>query len=313
MDISIISINYNNSQLTLDFVRSVIDKTSSVLSYEIIIVDNNSEIEDYNNLINILSEYKNYVNIIRSSINTGFGGGNMYGIQYATGDYLAFINNDVIFIEDCLSSLINFMKKNSKIGVSTAQQIDRNGKPALSFDYFHGLRKELIGERLVELTSKKIKSKNSIYTKSVPVDFVQGAFMFFDAAKFSEVGGFDTNLFLYYEEMDICFRLKQNGYLSYFNPSTKFIHLEGESTVKKYSIKRELKISKLYILRKNNNYVKYNIIRLYYLIKYLFKSILFPIYWKLFFIILTGRYLENSLKHSQKVRFLKTKKTNNNI
>ncbi len=305
MDISIISINYNNSNLTLDFVESVIQKTPSSITYEIIIVDNCSKIEDYKQLKKLLSSYTNYVTIVRSNINTGFGGGNMFGTQYASGNYLAYINNDILFTEDCLSSLKGFMETNPKVGVATPQQLNRDKKPTSCFDYFHGVRKELLGRWAVEITSKRVKREDKFYKDTVTADFIQGCFLFFDAQKFAGIGGFDTNLFLYYEEMDVCYRLKQQGYTSCLYPKTSFIHLHGESTPNNYLIKKELKLSQLYILRKNNHYIKYTIIRFYIAVKLFFKSIFKPRYWNLFFIVLAGKYLENSLKQQQKIVFLK--------
>jgi len=299
IDISIVSINYNNSTLTKDFVVSVIKHTPKNIRYEIIIVDNCSDKKDYQNLIQLLKEFP--VKIVKSVINTGFGGGNMFGVQHATGNYIAFINNDVLFIEDCFTPLILFLSKNPKVGVAIPQQLDRNSLPTYSFDFNHGVRRLLFGTAFINFF-KTVKRKKKFYTESISVDFIQGCFMFFNSDAFAKVGGFDTNLFLYYEEMDICYRLKQKGFSSYFVPSTKFIHLEGESTSKNFTIKKELNISRLYTLRKNHNYIKYNIIRFYFLLKWFFKSIFIPQYFKLVFIIFKGAYSENSMKHQQKIK-----------
>jgi len=301
--ISIITINYNQSELTKKFVDSVIKYTPSPVNYEIIIVDNCSEVNDFENLKDILKNYN--VNIIRSNINTGFGGGNMFGVQFATGNYLAFINNDVLFIEDSLSSLKSFLNGNKKIGVVTPQQLNINQEPVYTFDHFHGIRKLLFGTKFVELTSKKVKRKKIKYTSIFPVDLVLGSFMFFNKKAFSEIGGFDTNIFFYYEEMDVCYRLKKNGYASFVNATTAYIHDEGRSTKAHYNIKKERNISRLYVLRKNHNYIKYSIIRFYFLIKWVLKSIFKPMYFDMVLIILKGAYTESSLKHQQKNIFLK--------
>ena len=287
--------------MTKDFIESVIKFTPSSINYEIIVVDNCSEVEDFENLKNILKGFK--VSIIRSNINTGFGGGNMIGAKHASGKYLAFINNDVLFIENSFTPLINFMDNNPNVGVIAPQQLDRIGKPAYSYDYNHGLRRFLLGSWAVNLF-KTNKRKRILYKEPFYVDFIQGCFMFFDSSKFEEIGGFDTNIFLYYEEMDICHRLKQKGYASYFVPTTKFIHLEGESTVKSFDIKKELNISRLYVLRKNLPQLKYQILRYYFLIKCFFKSIANPRYFELVVIILNQNYIENSLKKKQKIKIV---------
>ena len=302
IDISIITINYNQSELTKEFIDSVIEFTHVSISYEIIVVDNCSSIESFKNLKHLLKDYK--VKIIRNNINSGFGGGNMFGVQFASGNYLAFINNDILFIEDSFTPLINFLKNNPKVGVIAPQQLDKDLKPAYCYDYFHGIRRLILGSWSIDFYKKR-KRKKILYNEPFSVDFIQGCFMIFDKSKFAEVGGFDTNLFLYYEEMDICYRLKQKGFESYFVPTTQFIHLKGASTKKNYLIKKELNNSRLYVLRKNHNYIKYNCIRYYFLIKWLFKSILSPKYFDITSIILKGSYSENSLKHKQKAdRFL---------
>lgn len=300
IDISIISINYNNSQLTLDFIKSVTLYSSKNYIIEFIIVDNCSIDEDYENLKLLLSTLttKN-IKLIRSNINLGFGGGNMLGTQNARGEYLAYLNNDIIFTEDCFSTLINFFKNNPTSAVCTPQQYSKNNQPTSCFDYFHGIRKELFGRKFVELTSKKPKRENIHYTKNLSVDFIQGCFMFFRANIFAEIGGFDTNLFLYYEEMDICYRLKKIGYTSNLVPRTSFKHLHGASTKKSIVIQKELKISQLYISKKNQPFLKHTIIRAIILMKLVFK----PKKWSFINLLITGKYLENSLKHQQKIHF----------
>ena len=95
IDISCILINYNTSQLTVQAVQSIIDTAGNV-TYEIVVVDNASTYEDYQQLHEQLTGIKN-VNIVRSRINTGFGSGNMIGVQHARPCmYYAFINNDAI-------------------------------------------------------------------------------------------------------------------------------------------------------------------------------------------------------------------------
>ncbi|NQY28267.1 MAG: glycosyltransferase family 2 protein [Flavobacteriaceae bacterium] len=301
-DISIITINYNTSSLTKNFILSVEKCTSESLKIEFIVIDNCSGVNDYKKLEKDIKELNNQnIKLLRSNINLGFGGGNMLGTQYASGKYLAFINNDILFTEDCFSSLIRYHENNAKCGVSTPQQYNINNEPTSSFDYFHGIRKELFGRKLVELTSDRIKREKKHYKDSVIVDFIQGCFMFFPTSVFAEIGGYDTNLFLYYEEMDVCYRLNNKGYTSVLVPETSFQHLHGASTPKSFLIKKELKISQLYISRKNHYYLKHLIIRFSILLKTFFK----PKYWGLIPILITGKYLENSLKQSQQMVFNK--------
>ena len=105
-DIGIIIINYNKSDLTINCVRSIIENTGTNFNYQIVVIDNASSYKDYSNLVKSFDEpgYEN-IKVVRSVINTGFGGGNMFGIQHVDANYYAFINNDTILLNDCLSIL----------------------------------------------------------------------------------------------------------------------------------------------------------------------------------------------------------------
>lgn len=308
MDVSVITINYNNSDLTVDFVNSVLSKTSKNLAIEIIVVDNCSATEDYNKLRDKLIKTI-HVKLIRNNVNSGFGAGNMLGTLNAKGKYFAFVNNDIIFKEDCFSSLFNFMNDHSNVGVCTPQQLNANSEPVSCFDYFHGIRKLLLGRKFIELFMAKEMPRraNKLYTETCFADFIQGCFMFFNAKSFAKVGGFDTNIFLYYEEMDICFRLKRMGFKSCLFPETKFLHYHGVSTGKSFDIKKELQLSYFYIIRKNYSYLKYLIIKYIGVCKYFFKGFGNVKYWKLALIIFQGKYLENSLKQTQVIKLLNGK------
>ena len=100
-EVAIILINYNSSHFTIQCIESIVEKTAITLNYQIVIVDNNSEKDDFillENYINFTSRLN--VKLVRSKKNTGFGGGNMFGVQFANAIYYAFVNNDSILINN---------------------------------------------------------------------------------------------------------------------------------------------------------------------------------------------------------------------
>ncbi|MBC7439642.1 MAG: glycosyltransferase, partial [Flavobacterium sp.] len=104
IDLSIIIINYNTSKLTFDCVKSIYLQTPKNINFEVIVVDNASNYEDYEKLkVQIEAENLQNTILFRSKINGGFASGNMLGVQFAKGEFLAFINNDVVLIEDSFS------------------------------------------------------------------------------------------------------------------------------------------------------------------------------------------------------------------
>jgi GT2 family glycosyltransferase len=303
-DIAAIIINYNSSKLTQECVESIIEKTPSTLSFQIIIVDNCSEKEDYLSLKQFIDShpFKN-LQLIRSKINTGFGGGNMTGFHFANAKYVAFVNNDTLFLNDCFSILKSAIEKDNSIAVVGGQSYTETGKQMVAFDHFASISKELFGRDFLEkINPVKYPKRKSEYTNPIQVNYVQGSFMLIRTSDFNEVGGFDTNIFLYYEETDLCMRLKNNGKSCFLIPDAHYVHYHGASTPQNVTIKTELKISLLYIIRKHYGYFSYWFLLNYLRINYSFSCIFKPKYWYLLKVLLAGAPLSKSLKTKQIIK-----------
>ncbi len=303
-DIAVIIINYNSSKLTKECVESILEKTAENLSFQIIVVDNCSEKEDYIFLKTFCeSHYFQNLQLIRSKINTGFGGGNMMGYQFANAKYIAFVNNDTLVLNDCLSILKSAIEKDSAIAMVGGQSYSENGERMVAFDHFASISKEIFGRDFLEkINPTKYPKRKIEYTNPIKVNYVQGSFIFIRAIDFNNVGGFDTNIFLYYEETDLSKRLKRIGKSCYLIPEAKYIHYHGASTPQNITIKTELKISLLYIIRKHYGfgsfYFMLNYLRINYIISTLFK----PKYGYLLKVLLAGAPLSKSLKTKQVIK-----------
>jgi GT2 family glycosyltransferase len=298
--VAVIIINYNTSKFTLECIQSVVFNTSKAISYEIIVVDNNSELSDYKNLKKHFPKQPN-ITLHRSDINTGFGGGNMFGAQFASAHYLLFLNNDAVIQNDCLNILYRFMEDNVQVGVCTAQNYDEHRRFVPSFDHNKGIRRLLFGRGFLEKTNpERYPKRKKEYTAPIEVNWVNGAFLFFRNEAFYKAGGFDTNIFLYWEEMDICHRLFKNGLRSILVPQAKILHYQGVSIGNSHAIDKEAYISYLYVLRKNCLFIKYIWIRKYLIFVILLK----PKKWFLLSVLLKWNPSKASLKHKQQRTYL---------
>ncbi|MGB5417218.1 glycosyltransferase family 2 protein [Algibacter sp.] len=302
--IAVILINYNSSNFTINAVKSLIENTSDTLNWQIVIIDNASEYEDYKKLEKGLPKM-DHLTLFRSRINTGFGGGNMLGIQFANAKYYAFVNNDTLIKNDCLSILLEFLQKNKRVALCAPQGFDEDNNVLKSFDHFLTLRRELFGRKILEkLNPKRYPKRNKIYETPIKVECIPGSFLFVDANAFNSVGGFDTNIFLYYEETDLAYRISKLKEQPdcYLMPEAQYIHFRGKSTGSNIKIKKELKLSLLYVLKKNSSYAHYLILKTFLTIKYLFKSLIKPKSFTFVNLLLfQGASLSKSLKHSQKI------------
>lgn len=301
IDLSIIIINYNTSKLTFDCLKSIYLQTPKNINFEVIVVDNASGYEDYEKLkIQIEAENLQNTFLFRSKINGGFASGNMLGVQFAKGEFLAFINNDVVLIEDSFTYPIQYLNNNKNVGLVGIQPIYENKTKQVAFSHFDTLSNRFLGTWLYEKFYPKVTKRYGKFDKPTVVDYVVGSYMLFRAKDFYKIGGFDTNLFLYYEEMDIGKRLKKNNLESVFIPTINYIHINGASTKLGYLIKIELKISHLYVVRKNHGFLNYLFLKYFFILMFFFKTIFKPRHYKLFFKLLTfGPPLASSIRHKQ--------------
>ena len=296
---SVIIINYNTAHLTVQAVNSVW-KYSNPATTEIIVVDNASSQEDYLELQETLPEKPNTF-LFRSRINLGFGGGNMYGVQRARGSYYAFLNSDALLVEDSLKVMETFLDQHPQVSIVGARAVDEQNKPYKGFDHSLGLRRELFGDGFLQLlNSRKFPSRRTNFKVPTKVGSVPGSFLFCRAMDFNQVGGFDTNLFLYYEEKDLSYRImKELGKVAYLLPETQYIHLKGRSTPPSYPIMKELRLSQFYVIRKNLGTFKYLTFYSFSFLKYLFKAPFSAKNRKYLGLLLRGASLAESLKHQQ--------------
>ena len=293
-DVAIIILNYNSSHYTLACVNSIYnEKLSNLIDFEVIVVDNNSDSKDYDYLKRNLQKHAN-LKIKRNEVNSGFGGGNMFGFSFSYSRYTLFLNNDTLINKTTISDLYNYMEQHPEVGVCSAQNYDTNGNFVPSFDHFKGIRKLLLGRSFLEYFFSNTHPKRKLkHNRPIEVDFINGACMFFRTTVFTKVGGFDTEIFLYFEEMDICQRIKHIGYKNVLLGNTSIIHDQGGSTQPSFEIECEGIISYLYVLKKNYSFWKFYLI---------VQSILKPKRRKFYKLLCRGASTKFSLKHKQKVK-----------
>ena len=300
--VTIIIINYNSSHYTLSCVESITRHVASTLYYNVIIVDNNSEENDFNTLSARCEQWP-HVTLVRSVLNLGFSGGNMLGVQHANAEYLLFLNNDTIFLNDNVSLFLEFMQAHSNVGICTGQMYNGEGLSVSSFQDFPAVAQRILGAKVLRLLfPNKYPDNRILYDKPQKVDVVSGASMFTDFSKFAKVGGLDTNYFLFCEEEDIAKKLSKAGYSAYLVPDAKYVHYVGKSTTSNLDIEKEFFISYFYYLRKHITKLGYTIIVLYCFIKIFMRFFRGIRYLKLAFFILSFPGLEHSVRHKQQIR-----------
>ena len=305
--ISCVIINYNTAKFTINCLKSIWENEIDHDLFELIVVDNASATHDYELLKDFHDENRVDFKLIRSDTNSGFGGGNMLGTaQVSNSKYLVFINNDTLFFQkNTLKKLKHFMDDHPEIGVCSPQMLDEHKNFRPTIDHFSSLQREFLGRGFLELINpEKYPKRKKKYKIPVKANYVQGSFMFVRAEDFEAVGGFDTNLFLYYEESDLCLRLlKERNKSTYLYPDAQYIHFINTSTNlnKKILVKTELKLSLLYVTKKHQGKFAHQILLNYLRFRYLLVSAIKPSYFYLFKVLWRGGTMADSLRNKQTV------------
>ena len=303
-DVAVIMINYNSSDYSISCINSILNNTSNNLKYQVVVIDNASDDEDYKNLLNQLESIKgnNDIFLFRSRINLGFSGGNMLGVQFANAEYYFFLNNDCELQNDCLSILHTFCENNSEAALCSPQLYLDSGNHQPCIGYFPVISTKIFGLGILKLFyGGRYFKRKKLHKKPIQVDVVSGSQMFVNAERFNAIGGLDTTFFLYCEEEDIALRLFKAGHKTYLVPEAKNIHIGGGSTNNSLEIKKEFYISFLYFYRKHFGLLKTQILKLILIQRLLIKSIKDTSNLKLALFILGGAHLKHSLRHRQPI------------
>ena len=246
MDVSIIIVNYNSIDLTIDCVNSIFQQTEDV-KFEIIIVDNASKDKEAERL---QAEFENSVKMIEAKTNLGFGKANNLGTKYAAGDYVFFLNPDTVLMNNAVKNLWEEMKNNPDMGCTGGNLYTPERMPCpsfcLRFDDL-GTEKRYASWRYLMLS----KAEQKLYRKhpalqirrkdfndtnqKIEAAYIFGADMMVKKKLFEQLGGFDEDFFMYAEEEELSWRIKKRGEKIYNIPQAKIIHLEGVILMKNNS------------------------------------------------------------------------------
>ena len=231
MDVSIIIVNWNTKRLLLECLSSVF-KTINKLSFEIWLVDNASG----DGSVEAVKQNYPDVKIIQNKKNLGFAAANNIALERMCGQYALLLNTDTILTNGAVEHLFDFMEKNPDAGMACGQLLNQDGSKQNSIANFPGIGSLLCNESLLQmLFPKKFPGKRREYKKPVEVDSCVGACLMVRKKAMDEVGLLDKRYFFFFEETDWAYRMKQAGWKTYFVPSAKIFHIQGQTVGHKAS------------------------------------------------------------------------------
>ena len=228
MDVSIIIVNYKTLPLIMDCIHSII-KHSVGISYEIIVVDNNSH-DDFDK--HIKSIYGNQVLCLPLSENIGFGRANNEGVKLARGRNIFFLNPDTLLLNNAVKILSDYLDANPSVACCGGNLYNVEMKPMHSYSMLLPSVSWEINLLLGGRYEKLRWGKNAQFNHTLAprrVGYICGADMMVKHEVLEKLGGFSNDFFLYYEDTEFTYRIKLAGYEIVSVPFAKIQHLEGRS------------------------------------------------------------------------------------
>lgn len=225
--VDIIYVNYNTADQILDSVGTL-DAACGKYGFRVTVVDNCSDADA------CLEQLKqvdglNYVQLDR---NYGFGYANNRGYEQTSAPIVLFLNPDTLCRKGSIESMISFLLGHDGVGCVGASLFDVDDKPAHSFrrlDY--GVRIEL-SNALCHIPAKVAYGRNAEHNftgKELDVAYVCGAAMMCKRDILDETGIFDERFFMYFEDNELCRRIRMKGLRVVSLPNAEIVHLEGKS------------------------------------------------------------------------------------
>ncbi|MBQ2613484.1 MAG: glycosyltransferase family 2 protein [Methanobrevibacter sp.] len=231
MNLSIVIVNYQTFEMTRNTINSILEY-SYPFSYEIFVVDNASGDDS----LSRLQEYfKDKVKFIASRENNGFAAGNNQALRQVNSDYVLLLNSDTIVWQNTLENIYNYMEKHVDVGACGCRvmledgQLDKACKrsfPNVKNSFF----------RLFHIPTN---SKEDNYNLTdlpddgiYEIDCLTGAFMFIRGNALDEAGLLDETFFMYGEDIDLCYRIKNGGWKIIYYGESSITHLKGASSKK---------------------------------------------------------------------------------
>lgn len=216
--VSIVIPVFNKFDLTYNCVKSIIDQGAQV-PFEIIVVDDCSRDET----VLACLVFGRGIRLIRNNANSGFIRSCNRGFEAARGEYVVFLNNDTEVKPRWLDELYETMRRDPKIGVVGAKLLFPDG----SLQECGGVIWRL-GDGWNWGRGQAADDPRFCYMRDA--DYVSGAALTIKKSLFAELGGFDEHyLPMYYEDTDLCFRVRRHGLRVVVQPAAEIIHFEGAS------------------------------------------------------------------------------------
>ena len=234
MDLSVVIVNYQTFELTKNTINSIFEYDYP-FELEVVVVDNASSDDSLSRLQDYFGDR---VRFIASAENNGFAAGNNQALRVVEARYVLLLNSDTIVWENTLESIYDYMEDHKDVGACGCRVLLENGEldkackrsfPNVKNSFF----------RLFHIPTNSADDNYNLDNlpddEIYEIDCLTGAFMFMRKEALDTAGLLDETFFMYGEDIDLCFRIKNSGWKIIYYGESKITHLKGASSKKQKS------------------------------------------------------------------------------
>ncbi len=229
IELSIIIISYNTNKITKNCLESLYrSMQDTTIPYEIIVIDNHSTDKSAEMITKLDGYKKDLIKLYINKDNVGFAKANNQGISYAKGEYIFLLNSDTETLDNAVELLLDHYKTHEKeiqfLGGKLLNK-DMTAQPSCGPFYTPPV---IFGALFLKGDYWGLTRYSPNFAKAV--DWISGACILTKKEFLEKLYGFDENIFMYMDEIDLLYRAKQRGYRVWFYPDARFIHLGSASS-----------------------------------------------------------------------------------
>lgn len=235
VELSVIVVSYNTRELTRSCLASIARAQTDSDAWEVIVVDNASSDGSVKAISELrITDYE--LRIIQNKANVGFAVANNQGIHVARGDYILLLNSDTEVSPGSIQSTLTYLKEHDDVGAVTCKVLLPSGSidpashrgfptPWAATTYFLGLERMFPRVPFFSGYHQWYKDLSHVHE----IDSPSGAFFMVRKKTIDDVGLLDESYFMYAEDIDWAFRMKQKGWKIMFLPDATILHKKKQS------------------------------------------------------------------------------------
>jgi GT2 family glycosyltransferase len=236
----VVIVNFRVAQLVIDCLHSLVAELASVPSVRVSVCENGTGDDSAKRIQRAIDDngWQTWCTLTSLEVNLGFTGGNNVVIRPALEssdppEYVLLLNPDTVVRPNALRALVDFMDHNPRVGIAGSRLEDPDGTPqrsAFRFKSALGALEEGLRLGLVSRLLDRWIVAPPVVHHPAQTDWVAGASMIIRRQVFADIGLLDEGYFTYFDDIDFCFSARKKGWPTWYVPSSRIVHLVGQST-----------------------------------------------------------------------------------